>query len=66
MVAEELKAYNDLDFACSFDGKIPANVAEQKMQRTRMNLKLIMSPRTGAICSLTIVRILQDIPRKGG
>jgi hypothetical protein len=66
MVAEELKAYNDLDFACSFAGEVPANVAEQKMQRTRMNLKLIRSPRTGTIYSLTILRILQNIPRKGG
>ena len=30
MVADELKACNDLDIASSFAGEIPANVAEQK------------------------------------
>jgi hypothetical protein len=30
MVAEELKARNDLDIASSFTEEIPANVAEQK------------------------------------
>jgi hypothetical protein len=35
MVAVELKAYNDLDFACPFDGKIPANVAEQKIAKNK-------------------------------
>ena len=35
MVAEELKARNDLDFACSFDGKLPANVAEQKNAKNK-------------------------------
>jgi hypothetical protein len=37
MVAEELKARNDLEIASFLTEEIPANVAEQKMQRTRMN-----------------------------